>query len=176
MPTEAEAARERAELRRRFATRLRDLGLALELLAEDVIGDEDRPIEWIAAGSDGRAWLVLIDAGGGSGELIERALVQRAWVTARIRDWRQLAPGLPLREGVAPGVILVAESAGRSLRIAAREAFGDASRVVEWGRGGADAELQVTPAPPRARAPEPAVAPRLRSVFRTGLTDADLAG
>lgn len=171
----AEDPDERTELRRSFATRLRDLGLALELIAEDVMGDEDQSIDWVAAAPDGRAWLVLIEPGASSGALVERALVQRAWVAARIPDWRQLAPSLALRDGLAPGVVLVAESLERSTRIAAREAFGDACRLVRLARDARSPALETIEPPRAGRLRHPAPPPRLRSVFRTGLGDADLA-
>jgi hypothetical protein len=172
MPSAADPI-SRAELRRRFAARLHDVGLALELLAEDVLGDEDQPIDWIAAAPDGRAWLVLIDTSEGS--LVERALVQRAWVSARIPDWRQLAPSLGLRDGLVPGVLLVASAASRALRVAVREAFGDGGRLVEWSARRDAVSLRTAAAPPLARSIGVPDAAPLRSAFRTGLTDADLA-
>ena len=107
--------------------------------------------------------------------MLERGLVQRAWVEARIPDWRQLAPTLALRPGLAPGVLLVARDHARSTRIAAREAAGDAVLLARW-RGEASAPaLELVDAPPRPRQRPAVPAPRLASVFRTGLTDADLA-
>ena len=102
----ADASELRSALRRGFAANLRRLGLALELLAEDVVGDEDASIDWIAASPEGRAWLVVIEPDVAGAALLETALVQRAWVEARIPDWRQLAPNLALREGLAPRLLL----------------------------------------------------------------------
>jgi hypothetical protein len=164
----------RATFRRGFAASLRQLRLALELIAEDVVGEEDARIDWIAAGPDGRAWIVLLEHGRADATLLERGLVQRAWVEARVADWRQLAPSLALRDGLTPGVLLVAAEHDRSTRVAAREA-GDAIRVVRWEGDPERPVLAVLEPPPRARQKPSHAAPQLRSVFRTGLTDADLA-
>ncbi len=164
----------RALLRRGFATSLRRLGLALELLAEDVVGDGDAPIDWIASSPEGRAWLVLIEPETAGPALLGTGLVQRAWVEARIPDWRQLAPGLPLRDGLVPGLLLVAREHPREARIAAREA-GDAIRCVRWDGDPQAPDLFLLEAPPRSRHRAAKPAAPLRSIFRTGLTDADLA-
>lgn len=171
----ADAVELRAELRRGFATSMRQLGLALELIAEDVLGEADEPIDWIAAGPDGRVWVVLLETGADAVGMIERGLVQRAWVEARVPDWRQLAPSLALRAGLAPGVLLVAREHGRSARIAAREAMGDAVMLAQWSGHAVEPLLALLDAPPRARQRPSLPAPRLASVFRTGLSDADLA-
>src|SRR6185295_17170506 len=70
----ADAAELRAALRRGFATSVRQLGLALELIAEDVLGEADEPIDWIAAGPDGRVWVVLLETGAGPAGMVERGL------------------------------------------------------------------------------------------------------
>jgi hypothetical protein len=171
----ADAAELRAALRRGFASAVRQLGLALELIAEDVLGEEDEAIDWVAAGPDGRAWVVLLDPATSPAGMLERGLAQRAWIEARIPDWRQLAPTLALRDGLAPGVLLVAREHGRCVRVAAREAAGESVLLASW-RGEASApELALIDAPARARQRPSLPAPRLASVFRSGLTDADLA-
>jgi hypothetical protein len=165
----------RAVLRRGFAAGVRQLGLALELVAEDVLADEDEPIDWIAAAPDGRAWVVLLATGAAPAGLLERALVQRAWVEARVPDWRQLAPTIALRTGLAPGVLLVARDYERVLRVAAREVAADGVLLARWSGDAAEPALALVDAPPRPRERPTLPAPRLVSVFRTGLTDADLA-
>jgi len=100
--------------------------------------------------------------------------VQRAWVEARIPDWRQIAPELALRAELAPGLLLVAREHPRSTRIAARAAA-EAIRLVRWSGAVDEPDLEMLEPPPRPRrapAPRPL---RLASVFRTSLTDADLA-
>ena len=166
----------RAALRRGFASGVRQLGLALELVAEDVLAEDDEPIDWIAAAPDGRAWVVLLAAGPAPIGMLERALVQRAWVEARVPDWRQLAPTLALRSGLGPGVLLVASDYDRGLRVAAREAVGDGILLARWTGDATEPALALIDPPPRARRRPALPAPRLVSVFRTGLTDADLAG
>jgi hypothetical protein len=172
----ADAADPRTALRRGFAAGVRQLGLALELVAEDVLADEDEPIDWIAAAPDGRAWVVLLADGPAPAGMLERALVQRAWVEARVPDWQQLAPTLALRSGLAPGVLLVASDYDRGLRIAAREASGDGVLLARWSGDASEPALALIDVPPRPRRRPALPAPRLVSVFRTGLTDADLAG
>ena len=171
----SDAAGLHATLRRGFAASLRQLGVALELIAEDVVGDDDARIDWIASGPEGRAWLVLLATGAADGSLLVRGLVQRAWVEARIPDWRQLAPGLALREGLTPGLVLVASEHARSARIAAREVGADAVRHVTWAGAPERPSLSALEPPPRPRERHAEAPARLRSVFRTGLTDADLA-
>lgn len=171
----AESGDPGAALRRGFAACMGQLGLALELLAEDVVGDEDARIDWIASAPDGRAFVVLVEPDAAEPALLERGLVQRAWVEARIPDWRQLAPGLALREGLTPGLVLVARDHGRRARIAAREAGGDTIRLVCWDGDPERPALSLLEAPARARPRQSMTAPRLHSVFRSGLSDTDLA-
>jgi hypothetical protein len=169
---------ERRKLRHAVAAALGQLGLPLRLIAEDVLGEEDGAIDWIGAATDGRAWLVLVDPAAEGGALLERALVQRAWVAARLPDWCQLAPSLGLRPDLAPRVLVVAAELPRTTRIAAREVGGDAItlsllRRSAHGDGAVELARVVPPPPPRR---ETAAAPaRLRSVFRSNLSDADLA-
>ena len=171
----ADAPELRATLRRGFATGMRQLGLALELIAEDVLGEDDEPIDWIAAAPDGRAWVILLETGPSPPGMVERGLVQRAWVETRVPDWRQLAPTLALRAGLAPGILLVAPEHARSARIAAREAAGDAVLLALWSGDAVEPVLALVDPPTRVRQRPALPAPRLASVFRTGLCDADLA-
>jgi hypothetical protein len=173
----ADADAARCALRRALAPRLAQLGTPLELIAEDVLGEEDGVIDWVAAGPDGRAIVVLIADGTGDASLLEAGLVQRAWVAARVSDWRKLAPGLSLRAELAPRVLLVARDFARSTRIAAREA-GAEIWLARWQAAPGTGHVEVVrvdaervairtivqPAPRRATAP-----------FRTGLRDADFA-
>jgi hypothetical protein len=104
--------------------------------------------------------------------------VQRAWVAARIADWRKLAPGLVLRAELAPGALLIARDFGRSTRIAAREAAGTEIVLARWSAtpGSGHIELErVDGARAVARESEPLPTRRATSPFRTGLHDADFA-
>ncbi|RIL06754.1 MAG: hypothetical protein DCC71_05640 [Proteobacteria bacterium] len=176
--SEAEAGR--AALRRALAPRLGRLGTPLELIAEDVVGEEDATIDWIAASSDGAAWVVLVEPLAAEHELLVRALAQRAWVAARVADWCKLAPSLSLRSEIEPRLLLVAREFDRMLRIAAREASADPIRLARWSGDAEQPDLELLEPLPRVRRPAPALppaAPRaLASVFRTGLTEADLTG
>jgi hypothetical protein len=169
----------RAELRRRLRARLGDLGRPVRLLGEAILGAGDREIDWVGAESDGRAWLGLLAPGPGNARLLEEGLVQRAWLEARLSDWLQLAPGLGLRTDARPRLVLVASRFRHATRIAARESDGEGIRLAVFHfRGGSAVALEglAAPAGPRAQALADVADPLpLRSRFRTGLTDADLA-
>jgi len=166
---------EREALRRALASRLASLGTALELVAEDVAGEEDASIDWVAAAPDGRPWLVLVEPGVGGAALLEQGLVQRSWVATRVPDWCKLAPSLRLRADLPPRVLLVARDFERTTRIAAREAAGEAVALVRWsGEPGAPA-LEALAGPSRPARPTPAPPVRtVASVFRSGLREVDL--
>ena len=170
---------ERAALRSELRPRLGQIGVSLQLLAENALGEEDEPIDWLAALPDGRALVGLVALAAGDGALLALGLAQRAWVRARIPDWQQLAPGLIVRPEVAPVLLLLAPEFPRLLRIAAREADAEGIRLVryQWrtGRRGSELALEVADAPP-APSREARSAPRLVSVFRTGLNEADFDG
>jgi hypothetical protein len=171
----AERAAARSALRRVLAAQLGRVGTSLELIAEDVIGEEDAPIDWVAAAPDGRAWIVLVEPGSGDARLLEQALVQRSWVQARIRDWAQLAPSLGLRAELVPRALLIARDFDRTTRIAAREAGTDDLLLARWTGDPETLEPVALPARPR-REPPAARARALVSSFRSGLSEADLAG
>jgi hypothetical protein len=165
----------RRALRRSLAPQLARLGTSLELVVEDALGEEDASIDWVAAAPDGRAWVVLVEPATGGASLLEQALAQRAWVRARIPDWSQLAPRLGLRTDLVPRALLIARDFERTTRIAARE-LGEAGVLARWTGDERAAALEslAVPPPPRERAPLGA-GRALSSVFRSGLTDADLA-
>ena len=167
---------ERAALRRELRPRLGQIGVSLQLLAENALGEEDEPIDWLATLPDGRALVGLVALAEGDGALLARGLAQRAWVRARIPDWQQLAPGLIVRPELSPILLLLAPEFPRLLRIAAREADAEGIRLVryQWrtGRRGAELALEAAAAPP-APSREPPSAARLVSVFRSGLSQRD---
>jgi hypothetical protein len=165
----------RLALRRGLGAQLGRLGRPLALIAEDLIGEEDAPIDWLAAAPDGRAWIVLVEPGLGGARLLEQALVQRAWVQARILDWAKLAPSLGLRADLAARALLVARDFDRTTRIAAREAEGEAIALARWRGDPAAPELEAVAAPERPSRSGLRRPAALVSVFRSGLADADLA-
>lgn len=171
--SERESARR--ALRVGLAAQLGRAGTPLVVIAEDLIGEEDGGIDWVAASPDGVAWVVLVDPQIGGAALLEQGLVQRAWVGHRLRDWCKLAPSLPLRPDLPARVLLIARDFERSTLLAAREAAGEEIWLARWSGDPARPALERHPAPPRpARESEPPVA-RIASVFRSGLRDADLA-
>ena len=173
----AESDDEQRALRRALAPRLGQLGTPLELIAEDVLGEEDGVIDWVAAAPDGRAFVVLVTNGRATAELLQAGLVQRAWVQARIADWRKLAPGLVVREQPAARALLIARDFDRATRIAAREAAGDAIMLARWRIEGPAGLPELEALEPALGVVRTAPAPRRgpTTMFRTGLRDADFA-
>lgn len=174
---------EAGALRAAVRSRLGRLGVPLQILAEDVLGEGDARIDWVAIEPGGRVWVVLVDAVAGGGSLLERGLAQRAWVEARIGDWQQLAPGLAARADLRPRLLLIAPDLSRVARVAAREADPDGTRLARfrWGPPGAnglDLALEPLEPPPVAsrRPPSPLASAPLASVFRSGLSERDFGG
>ena len=122
----------RRALRAALAPQLARVGTPLVVIAEDLIGEEDAGIDWVASSPDGVAWVVLVDPGSGGAALLEQALVQRAWVGNRLRDWCQLAPGLPLRPDLPARALLIARDFARTTQLAAREAAGEELVLARW--------------------------------------------
>jgi hypothetical protein len=166
---------EQRALRRAIAPRLGQLGAPLEVIAEDVLGEEDGVIDWVAAAPDGRAFVVLVSDRIGDAALLQAGLVQRAWVESRIRDWRKLAPTLAVREELPARVLLIARDFDRATRIAAREAAGAAIVLARWRFAGTagGVDLQRIEPEPRVGRALPAPARQAASAFRTGLREAD---
>jgi hypothetical protein len=170
-----EADDEQRALRRAIAPRLGQLGTPLEVIAEDVLGEEDGVIDWVAAAPDGRAVVVLVANRSGDAALLQAGLVQRAWVEARIPDWRKLAPTLAVREETPARVLLIAREFERATRIAAREAAGAAIVLARWRLAGTTGEVDLERVETESRGARDLLAParQAASTFRTGLRDAD---
>ena len=173
----AEAGDDQRALRRALAPRLGQLGTPLELIAEDVLGEEDGVIDWVAAAPDGRAVVVLVTSGRASAALLQSGLVQRAWVQARIADWRKLAPDLVVREQPAARALLIARDFDRATRIAAREAAGDAILLARWRIEGPAGLVELEALEPASTVVRTEPAPRRAPIamFRTGLRETDFA-
>jgi len=167
------------ELRARAAR----LWPALRVIAEDVLG-ADATIDWVALEPGGRAVAVLVGEDGQDLELVARALAQRAWLAARLRDWLQLAPRIGLRPeagaraiALSPGFRPEALAAARSLgpevlSLASYRCLRDASGVSVLLEPEGVAQAATSSAPLAAtNGSGPAAAPE---PFRTGLTDLDL--
>jgi len=174
----ADAAAARSALRRALAPCVAQLGTPLEWIAEDMLGDEDGVIDWVAAAPDGRAVVVLVANGPGDAALLEAGLVQRAWVAARIADWRKLAPDLVLRAELPPRVLLIARDFARSTRIAAREVAGVEIWLARWSAAPGTGRVEIARVdaePTVAGTVEAPPARRPASPFRTGLREVDFA-
>ncbi|HSJ97956.1 MAG TPA: hypothetical protein VLC53_12825 [Myxococcota bacterium] len=169
-----------AALRRELRSRLGLLGAPLQLLGEDLLGEEDARIDWVAMEPDGRVCVVLVSEKGDE-RLLALGLAQRAWVQARIGDWRQLAPWLSAGVDLRPRLLLLARDFSRIVRLAAREADSEGLRLARfrWEHAnGREPELTLealdplpVPNPPPASASAP-----LASVFRSALGERDFSG
>jgi hypothetical protein len=115
-------ARPRAELITAIREQPDCLGTSLRIVAENILG-AGSTIDLVAADREGRLLLVLVGVDGEDMELFTRAIAQRAWVTPRIADWIQLAPGLALRAN-APVRALLLSPVYRAETVAAAEAIG----------------------------------------------------
>lgn len=168
-------------LRRELRSQLGRLGVPLQILAEDVAGEADGRIEWIAMAPDGRVCVALVDAEGEDDALVARGLAQRAWVQARIADWLKLAPGLQARPDLRPRLLLLAPEFSRLARVAAREADSDGLLQlarIRWSVGGnGGPALRVELLDPLPSNEPTAAAPAgdrpVASVFRSGLGERD---
>lgn len=166
-----------AALRRALRSRLGLLGTPLQILAEDVLGEDDARIDWLAMEPGGRVTIALMD-GEGSGEaLLVRGLAQRAWVHARIGDWLQLAPGLQARPDLRPRLLLLAPEFSRVVRLAAREADHEGVHLARFRwmpvGGGFDVEIERLELPAAPVVEAGPASPPLASVFRSGLAERD---
>lgn len=172
-------------LRQALRARLGRLGAPLQLVAEDVLGEDDQRIDWVAIEPGGRVCVVLLGAPGDGEALLARGLAQRAWVRARIGDWQQLAPGLAARTDLRPRLLLVAADFSPIARRAAREADAEGVRLARFrwepARDGRVLELALELLGAGSAAPDAATATRstatpLASVFRSGLDEGDFGG
>ncbi len=172
---------ESAALRRELRSRLGLLGTPLQVLAEGVLGEEDARIDWVAVEPDGRLWVALLGVEGGDQGLLALGLAQRAWIQARIADWRQLAPGLHARAELRPRLLLIAPDFSRVVQLAAREADPDGLRLARFrwvavSGGGACLSLEPLDPLPAPTPGPPAAATPLASIFRSTLEERDFAG
>lgn len=173
----------RSDLLRSIGAHLHQIVPGFRPIAGDLLADHSR-IDLFGVDAEGRGVLALL----GEREedallLLGRVLAQRAWVQARLADWRKLAPELPVRPDSPVYGVLLCPGFGSEARAAAAALPPGAVRLVSWryvrNGAGADALLEAvgSAAPPPARLPanpEPRRAPATGSGFRTGLTDQDL--
>jgi hypothetical protein len=174
----------RDELLAQLRSRLGHAVPGVRVLAERLLG-ADSTIDFVAIDPIGRAVLVLVGDRDDDLELVARGLAQRAWVSARLGDWTQLAPNLGLEPDGEVQVVLVCPAFGVEASAALR-ALGSAGitavtyRCVQNGVG-----FEVLLEHPFAMEPEPAgepvsstqsvvSSPKNPPSFRTGLSDSDL--
>ena len=86
----------RGPLLRGLRLRLRDVIPGWQPVAESLLGAESR-IDFVGLEPNGRVVVVLVGEAGEDLELISRGLAQVEWVKARLEDWLQLAPELPIK-------------------------------------------------------------------------------
>jgi hypothetical protein len=167
----------RGELLDLLGGRLGEIVPGWQPLAKDILG-ADLAIDLLGSDPSGRAVLVQLGGAGEDLELIGRALAQRAWLTPRLRDWLQLAPGLPLRPEAGVLAVLLCP-AFRPEAAAAAHSLGPASLILATYRvfrNGSRFEplLELVGAAGAIEHPLPAVSHTSPAPFRTGLSDEDL--
>jgi hypothetical protein len=156
----------------------------LRVLAERLLG-ADSIIDFVALEPTGRVVLILVGDRDDDLELVARGLAQRAWVSARLGDWTQLAPNLGFEPEAEVRVVLACPAFGTEASAAVR-ALGSGVmtavtyRCVQNGTG-----FEVLLEHPFAMDPEPTGEPigsrempasneSKAPQFRTGLSDIDL--
>lgn len=168
----------------------------LRLVAWDVLAAEGR-LDAVACAPDGAAVAVLRAPPEGDRSALVDLMAHVGWLAPRLADWRALAPDLPVAAEAPVRGLLLAPGFDPRTRAAAA-ALGPARVALGvWHAppSGVPGEPWIEPvpgagglgeapaaAPGRTRGPaerEPSAAPPdargLRSRFRTGLRDADLA-
>ena len=165
----------RADLLRQLRPRIDELAPGLRIVAEGLLGVEAR-IDFVGVETSGRVVLVIVGTDEEDLALVGRALAQRAWVEARLRDWLQLAPGLGMRPESGVRVWLLAPRFGAESLAAARAAGGVLLGTYRCVRnGGVDTDALVEALTEGSDLDAPAcVPPRAAAQFRTGLDDAEL--
>lgn len=166
----------RAQLLEKIRGRLGHAVPGARVIAEGLLG-ADSAIDFVALEPNGRVALILVGGRDEDLELVGRGLAQRAWVQARIGDWRQLAPSL----GIAPDAEVRTILACPAYDIEARTAIAALGPAVMAAvtyrcvQNGAEFEVlleHLATAEDGASAPSPNADPA--PPFRTHLTDADL--
>jgi hypothetical protein len=165
----------RAELLRQLRPRVDEFAPGVRVVAEGLLGAETR-VDFVGVEASGRVVLVIVGTAEDDLALVARALAQKAWVEARLRDWRQLAPGLGVRPEAGVRVWLLAPRFRTESLAAARAAGGIALATYRCVRNGATASDALVEIVTEAAESEPpgAGVGRAPPQFRTGLADAEL--
>lgn len=144
------------------------------MIAEGLLGAESN-IDFVALEPNGRVALVLVGEHDEDLELVGRGLAQRAWVAARLPDWRQLAPNLGIGAEAEVRAILACPAFDIEARtaIAALGPAVVAAVTYRCVQNGSEFEVLLEHlASASDDRPTPNADPEPR--FRTRLTDADL--
>ena len=174
----------RDELLSQLRGRLGHAVPGLRLLAEGLLG-ADSTIDFVALEPTGRVVLILVGDHGDDLELVARGLAQRAWVSARLGDWAQLAPNLGLRPDAEVRALLACPAFGAEASAAVRALGSGVMSAVTYRCVQNGVSFEVLVEHPFAMDPDPADEPESSSHepdaassssprFRTGLSDADL--
>jgi len=180
----------RARLRAEIREHLPAFDATLQVIAEDILGADAR-IDLVAVDEKGGVTLILLGEAGEDLTLVALALAQRVWVRERLHDWAQFAPQHALRPEAPVQVLLLAPYFGATAQAAAAELSFEGLRLgwVRTLQNAAGPGLWIdslpllraaskahTAPPPAAPLPPSATAAlaSVTSVFRTGLSDADL--
>lgn len=156
----------------------------LRVLAEKLLG-ADSTIDFVALEPTGRVVLILVGDRDDDLELVARGLAQRAWVSARLSDWTQLAPNLGLTPDAEVRVVLACPAFGAEASTALRALGSDVMTAVTYRCVQNGVGFEVLLEHPFAMDPEPAGEPVESAKppaptssdppsFRSGLSDADL--
>ena len=174
-----------AELQALVRTEVEHLDPAWRVIAEGVLGLEDR-IDLIAIDGRGRIVVTLLGLEGEDDRtLLTRLIAQRAWVADRLDDWAQLAPELELDPDAPVRGVLIAADFSAQTRASAGELSHLAVELIRYtslrSRGRpqlilSPVETSSSPAfKQESRDPGPAGEPKPSgSVFRSGLSEEDL--
>jgi len=156
----------------------------LRVLAERLLG-ADSTIDFVALEPTGRVVLILVGDRNDDLELVARGLAQRAWVSARLGDWTQLAPNLGFEPNADVRVVLACPAFGVEASAALRALGSGVMTAVTYRCVQDGVGFEVLLEHPFAMDPEPAGEPVATTPpptprsngpasFRTGLSDADL--
>jgi len=166
----------RDDVLRGLRRRISGLDSSLRILAEEVLG-ESSIIDLVTVDPKGQVVLLMLGEAGDDLEIFTRALAQRAWVRARIRDWLKLAPGLDLQPDAAVRVVLLCPSFHPETRAAATDIASGVIDLVRYRCLQSEGRTSLLLEPVESTDPVPMPhrdeAPASDPSFRSGLTRED---
>jgi len=166
----------RTELLRRLRRHIGALDPSLHILAEEILG-EGSVIDLVTVDSSGQVVLVMLGESGQDMALLTRALAQRAWVRARIRDWLKLAPELDLRPDAGVRAILLCPTFHQETRAAAADLGKEVVELATYrclqGEGRTSLWVELLENSSSTLASSRDEPPAHTTSFRSGLTEED---